>query len=73
MKPITLCVKYENNAFVFLDQSVIPHHENYIATTKVSDVIEAIKALKIRGAPAIGIAGAFACDRFSVLDDGERK
>lgn len=61
MKPITLCVKYENNAFVFLDQSVIPHHENYIATTKVSDVIEAIKALKIRGAPAIGIAGAFAC------------
>ena len=41
-----------------LDQSLLPHKEEYIVLTNIKDVCEAIKTLKIRGAPLIGVAAA---------------
>ncbi len=43
----------------FLDQTLLPHEERYVDTDDVNVVGEAIRALRIRGAPAIGVAAAF--------------
>lgn len=46
--------------FVILDQERLPEAESFCVITDWREVIEAIKSLKVRGAPAIGIAGAAA-------------
>jgi methylthioribose-1-phosphate isomerase len=43
----------------FLDQTLLPAEEKYIETTDYREVATAIKELKVRGAPVIGIAGAY--------------
>jgi methylthioribose-1-phosphate isomerase len=42
-----------------LDQTKLPHEEVYLETSNFLDVAYAIKELKVRGAPAIGVAGAY--------------
>ena len=41
-----------------IDQTQLPYAEAYLHLTDWREAIEAIKQLKVRGAPAIGIAGA---------------
>jgi methylthioribose-1-phosphate isomerase len=43
----------------FLDQTLLPHEERFVDTRDVAVVGEAIRALRIRGAPAIGVAAAY--------------
>jgi methylthioribose-1-phosphate isomerase len=43
-----------------IDQTRLPHKEVYLELKDYRDVASAIKELKIRGAPAIGITGAYA-------------
>lgn len=45
---------------VLLDQTLLPQEETYLRLTDWRQVIEAIKELRVRGAPAIGVAGAAA-------------
>lgn len=45
---------------VLLDQTKLPREEAFLAITDWREVIDCIKQLKVRGAPAIGIAGAAA-------------
>ena len=56
----TLCWTGDaNGQLQLLDQTRLPQHvENTICTT-VDDVWNAIKVLKVRGAPAIGVAAAY--------------
>jgi methylthioribose-1-phosphate isomerase len=42
-----------------LDQTCLPQAEVYLEFTRYQDVASAIRELKIRGAPAIGVAGAY--------------
>ncbi|MDO8716954.1 MAG: S-methyl-5-thioribose-1-phosphate isomerase [Dehalococcoidales bacterium] len=42
-----------------LDQTKLPRELVYLETSRYQDVIVAIKELKVRGAPAIGVAGAY--------------
>jgi methylthioribose-1-phosphate isomerase len=49
---------WDDNKVRLLDQRVLPQKETYIETTDYHDVIEAIRTLAIRGAPAIGVAAA---------------
>jgi len=44
----------------FIDQTRLPHEEVFIDTNDINVVAGALKALRIRGAPAIGVAAAFA-------------
>ncbi|HET6273872.1 MAG TPA: S-methyl-5-thioribose-1-phosphate isomerase [Bacteroidota bacterium] len=44
----------------FIDQSLLPTHEVYVETEDYRVVGDAIQRLAIRGAPAIGVAAAFA-------------
>jgi methylthioribose-1-phosphate isomerase len=43
----------------FLDQTLLPHEERFVDTEDIAVVAEAIRALRIRGAPAIGVAAGF--------------
>ncbi len=47
-----------DNKVRLLDQRLLPRKEVYIETTDYRDIIEAIRTLAIRGAPAIGVAAA---------------
>jgi methylthioribose-1-phosphate isomerase len=52
-------VSYENGVLKILDQTKIPDITEFIEITKIEDAWDAIKQLKVRGAPAIGIAAAY--------------
>jgi methylthioribose-1-phosphate isomerase len=49
---------WEDNKVRLLDQRLLPKNEIYLEITDYHDVIEAIRTLAIRGAPAIGVAAA---------------
>lgn len=53
-------IKYENNKVLILDQTLLPNEEKYIEMRTKEDFYDAIKKLRVRGAPAIGIAAAYA-------------
>ncbi|WP_063825361.1 bifunctional S-methyl-5-thioribose-1-phosphate isomerase/methylthioribulose 1-phosphate dehydratase [Nocardia exalbida] len=50
---------WDDGTLVTIDQRGLPHEVRELRLSTVDQVIDAIKALAIRGAPAIGIAGAF--------------
>jgi len=43
-----------------IDQTRLPHEESYVETADYRDLAEAIRQLKVRGAPLIGITAAYA-------------
>jgi len=50
---------WENNELVLIDQTKLPDELVYYHCKNYKDVIYAIKTMKVRGAPAIGVAAAF--------------
>jgi methylthioribose-1-phosphate isomerase len=50
---------WENNQLVLIDQTKLPDELVYYHCKTYKDVIHAIKTMKVRGAPAIGVAAAF--------------
>ncbi len=55
MRPID----WHNGRVRFIDQTRLPLEEVYTETDKVEALVDAIRTLRIRGAPALGIAAAF--------------
>jgi len=53
-------IRYYGDYVEILDQTLLPHKEVYQKIYNYTDLIEAIKSLKVRGAPLIGICGAYA-------------
>lgn len=53
-------IRAEDNKLILLDQTVLPEKLVYNTYTHYRDVIPAIRRLEVRGAPAIGIAAAYA-------------
>jgi len=49
----------EDNTLEIVDQTLLPQRLIYIKITNLGDAIDAIKKLKVRGAPAIGILAAY--------------
>jgi methylthioribose-1-phosphate isomerase len=56
-----------------IDQSRLPHEESYLETSDYGDLAQAIRQMKVRGAPLIGITAAYALALASrqALADGE--
>jgi methylthioribose-1-phosphate isomerase len=52
-------VRLEPDRVVLLDQRRLPYEEVELVCSSAAEVAEAIRTLAIRGAPAIGIAGAY--------------
>ena len=59
--PLTPTIKWTNNSVKIIDQTKLPLVEKYIETDDYKIICDAIYSLAIRGAPAIGVAGAYAC------------
>ncbi|MCE5213518.1 MAG: S-methyl-5-thioribose-1-phosphate isomerase [Methanobacterium sp.] len=51
---------WKDNHLFILDQTKLPHEIVYYQCKNYQDVIHTIKTLMVRGAPAIGVAAAFA-------------
>ena len=49
----------ENNKLVIIDQTKLPETIEMLRLDKQEDIFEAIYLLKVRGAPAIGVAAAY--------------
>jgi methylthioribose-1-phosphate isomerase len=49
----------ENDALILLDQTVLPNETNFLELKEMEDIWDAIYQLKVRGAPAIGIAAGY--------------
>ncbi|KOF10003.1 methylthioribose-1-phosphate isomerase [Planococcus glaciei] len=56
---IPLSIAWTDGQLVILDQQKLPHEIDYLTLETIEDVYEAIFTLKVRGAPAIGIAAAY--------------
>ncbi|MFC2051751.1 S-methyl-5-thioribose-1-phosphate isomerase [Chloroflexota bacterium] len=59
MKENYLPIEWLGNRVKILDQTRLPQEEVYLELTSYQAVASAIKELKVRGAPAIGVAGAY--------------
>ena len=52
-------LKFDNDELTILDQTLLPGEEVWIKLETAEDVWDAIKKLKVRGAPAIGVCAAY--------------
>jgi len=53
-------IKFNNNSLSILNQASLPARHEYLEISTLDAAIDAIKTLKVRGAPAIGIFSAYA-------------
>lgn len=51
---------WEQGVVYLLDQTLLPHTARVLRLEDWQEVVEAIRALRVRGAPALGAAGAYA-------------
>jgi len=52
-------VEWKNDSVVMIDQTKLPNELVFVKYTDFNDVATAIRTLVVRGAPAIGVSGAF--------------
>jgi len=72
LKLKTVSFNETQDAVIILDQTRLPQEEAYLTLTSVKEIWDAIYHLKVRGAPAIGIAaayGMYVCARHINTDD----
>ena len=78
----TACIKYdtvwldeEAEALAIIDQTKLPGRTEILYLSSAEDIYEAIFTLRVRGAPAIGVAAAIGIyavmRRFGTADEGE--
>ena len=64
-------IVWKDNKIVLLDQTLIPISETYISYDELAPFIDAIQRLVVRGAPALGVAGAYGV--VLAIDEAARK
>ena len=52
-------VEWKDNSVIMIDQTKLPNVLEYVTYTDFNQVADAIRSLVVRGAPAIGVSGAF--------------
>lgn len=53
-------IEWRGDSLALLDQRLLPQQEDYVLCTDWQQVVWAIREMVVRGAPAIGVAGAYA-------------
>ena len=64
-------IDWRDGCPVFLDQTLLPVEEKYVKAESVEQMAEAIERLRVRGAPLIGVAAAYALALSARLNAGE--
>ena len=52
-------IEWKDNSVIMIDQTKLPNSLEYVTYTDYNQVASAIRTLVVRGAPAIGVSGAF--------------
>jgi methylthioribose-1-phosphate isomerase len=52
-------IRWLGDGIRIIDQRLLPEKEEYLVLTSIEQVVDAVKTLAVRGAPAIGVAAAF--------------
>ncbi|OZG71038.1 S-methyl-5-thioribose-1-phosphate isomerase [Hahella sp. CCB-MM4] len=52
-------ISWNHHELVLLDQRILPAQESYVTCRDAGEVADAIRAMVVRGAPAIGISAAY--------------
>ena len=55
----TVALDDENSALLIIDQTQLPYHKEILHLKDQESIWDAIYLLKVRGAPAIGVAAGF--------------
>lgn len=66
-----MAIEWNENKVILLDQTALPVAENYIAYDSIAELIVAIQRLVVRGAPALGVTGAYGV--VLAMDEAARK
>jgi len=66
-----MAIEWKENKIILLDQTALPVAENYIAYDSIAELIVAIQRLVVRGAPALGVTGAYGV--VLAMDEAARK
>ena len=59
ISPSLKTVEWKNNKVVMIDQTKLPNELTFVEYDDYNQVADAIRTLIVRGAPAIGVSGAF--------------
>jgi methylthioribose-1-phosphate isomerase len=65
----TLWWDAENTSIHYIDQTLLPHEYTIVECRSIERLATAIKRLEIRGAPALGVAGAYGVALSAVLSE----
>ena len=66
-------VEWKDNSVIMIDQTKLPNILEYVTYTDYNQVANAIRTLVVRGAPAIGVSGAFGLALASLQNDTSEK
>ena len=66
-------IEWKDNSVIMIDQTKLPNVLEYVTYTDFNQVADAIRTLVIRGAPAIGVSGAFGLALASLQSDATEK
>ena len=66
-------VEWKNNSVIMIDQTKLPNSLEYVTYTNYNQVADAIRNLVVRGAPAIGVSGAFGLALAALQSDTTEK
>ena len=68
-RPSTPTLAWVDVGLELIDQTLLPHEDVVVRCTSVEQVVDAIKRLAVRGAPAIGVAGAYGVALAAIAND----
>jgi len=66
-------VDYKDQKVILIDQTLLPSKLKYVECDSIECVAEAIKSLRVRGAPAIGVTAALALAMIAEKNHGESR
>lgn len=66
-------IRWADGDIVIIDQTLLPHRLDFLTLRTTEAVAQAIRALKVRGAPALGIIGAMGVAQAAVRAGGAGK
>ena len=66
-------IEWKDNSVIMIDQTKLPTILKYVTFTDYNQVADAIRTLVVRGAPAIGVSGAFGLALAALQSDATDK